>query len=112
MTAYTPEEAAEMLSALAREQGLEVVSTEVVEGDFGWDVPMGNLYVVADHGYADVHERMLAFEKTATRQLGGDCRTGLYYAEIGYDEVPAGQAMIQIDCLPIVVNPTQAGPRP
>jgi hypothetical protein len=111
MTAYTPEEAAEMLSTLAREQGLEVVSSEVVEGDFGWDVPMGNLFVLADRGYGDVHDRMLAMEKAATRQLGEACRTGLYYAEIGYDEIPAGQAMIQIDCLPIAVNPAADGLR-
>jgi hypothetical protein len=54
---------------------------------------------------------MLAFEKAAAHQLGGDCRTGLYYAEIGYDEVPEGQAMIQVDCLPIVIASSGLGNR-
>jgi hypothetical protein len=103
MTDYTPEEAAELLSDLASTQGLEVLSSEVVEGDFGWDVPMANLFVSAKEGYGTVNRRMLAFEKAAMHRLGGECRMGLYYAEIGYDEVPAGQAMIQVDCLPITV---------
>jgi hypothetical protein len=106
MSVYTPEEAAIVLSDLARENGLEVVSAEVIEGDFGWDVPVGNLFVSAPNGYAAVNSRMLAFEDAASHLLGGDCRTGLYYAEIGYDDVPQGQAMIQIDCLPITVTPS------
>ncbi|WP_327211268.1 hypothetical protein [Rhizobium leguminosarum] len=106
MTVYTPEEAAELLSNLAQAHGLEVLSSEVVEGDFGWDVPLANLFVSAKEGYRAVNRRMLAFEKAAMHQLGGDCRTGLYYAEIGYDDVPEGQAMIEVDCLPIVVAPS------
>jgi hypothetical protein len=105
MNIYTPEEAASVLSDLARDHGLEIVSAEVVEGDFGWELPVGNLFVSASDGYATVNRRMLAFEKAASHLLGGDCRTGLYYAEIGYDDVPEGQAMIQIDCLPITVAP-------
>lgn len=105
MSTYTPEEAAALLAQLAVDSGLGVVSSEVVEGDFGWEVPIGNLFVSADAGYKAVNARMLAFEKTAGRRLGGDCRTGLYYAEIGYDDVPAGQALIQIDCLPITITP-------
>lgn len=105
MSTYTPEEAAALLAQLAVESGLEVVYSEVFEGDFGWEAPISNLFVTADAGYEAVSARMASFEKDASRRLGGDFRTGLYYAEIGYDDVPAGQALIQIDCLPITITP-------
>lgn len=108
MDSYTPDEAASILSDLAAAHGLEVLSFEVVEGDFGWDFPIANILVSAANGYNSVNDRMLALEAATPGAFGGECRTGLYFSEIGYDEVPAGQALIQIDCLPFAVLPPPA----
>jgi hypothetical protein len=98
MQTLSESEALAAISELALTSGLEVVNADVERSELMETMPILNVYVSMVSPQR-VHSDMKALEKNINAKWGGSCRTGLYYAEIGYDEVPEGQAQIQIDGL-------------
>lgn len=64
-------------------------------------VPVADVYVeLPSAGASQVHAMMLKAGKSLSLQLGHNVRTGYYSAAIGYDDIPADQAMLEFDDLP------------
>ncbi len=99
MVTYDEETALSAVGTLAKQAGLHVVTSEVERSDLLDTMPIINLFVAmenAEHTYALMNDLARLIDRT----MGGECRAGLYYAEIGYEEVPEGQGHIQLDLLP------------
>jgi hypothetical protein len=114
MQTYDEATATNLIGALAEKCGMTVLETDIERSDLLETMPIVNLHV----DMADPHATfaaMRALEKLINETWGGQCRTGLYYADIGYDEVPHGQGLIQVDLLEFELEKTPrpaAGPRP
>lgn len=109
MVMISEQEALSLLEELATAQGLSVVRSDMERSESLASEGIANLYVEMGDA-AKVHAAMLKLEAAINRTWGGESRTGLYYAGIGYDEVPEGQAQIQIDLLPFSLQPPAPGP--
>lgn len=115
MQIYDEQTAVSEIEALAQQVGLRVVTSNVERSELLETMPIVNLFVAMANPDT-THASMLALEKLINKTWGGACRIGLYFAEIGYDEVPEGQGLIQIDLLEFELEPTQkvapSGPKP
>jgi hypothetical protein len=80
---------------LAATVGLPVIKSEMKECDLG--LPIAHLFVPESGANFRLSQAL-------NQKLSKDVRFGWYSAKIGYEDVPAGQAMIELDCLPLSVQ--------
>lgn len=96
-----------LIEHIARKAGFKIVTLNMERSDLAEEMGVVNLHVTME-----TPERAFTFmqhmEAVINRTWGGEVRTGLYYAAIGYDDVPQGQALIQVDLLPFMVEPKSA----
>lgn len=98
----------EAFNPLLERSGLKVLSTEVKSYDEGVMEIIPNLTIaVSLEGTTSdtIYRTMKGLELAFNKLTKSDIRTGYYDAEIGYDEIPAGVAHIEIDCLPFFLEP-------
>jgi hypothetical protein len=74
--------------------GLKVVSITTKPDDLG--LATSDIFVEKN---ATVYLAMQQLERALTRRTAQGVRLGYYDRAIGYDQVPVGQAMLQVDCL-------------
>lgn len=78
----------------ASKLGLKVVSITTKPDDLG--LATSDIFVEKN---ATVYPAMQRLERALTRRTAQGVRLGYYDRAIGYDQVPVGQAMVQVDCL-------------
>lgn len=100
---YDEETALSAVETLAKQTGLQIVTSDIERSDLLDTMPIVNLFVIMDNP-GRTFASMNDLSRSIDRNLGGKCRVGLYYAAIGYDEVPEGQGHIQIDILPFELS--------
>lgn len=72
------------------------------------EVPIADAYVfLPPEGAESINAKMHAAARSLSLQLGYAVRAGYYSAAIGYDDVPAGQAMLEFDDFPFALDPIQ-----
>jgi len=99
------------LAPFLAEAGIVQVSVEVRP----YDEPPFDTHPVADVTFSldgtspeDAVRRMKALERAIGKAHGCSVRTGYYGREEGYDDIPDGHAMIEIDQLPFTLDRTSA----
>lgn len=103
----------EVFTPMLEQSGLKVLSTKVksVDDDFMAELP--NLTIMVSLDGTDPQDVFLAMKKLESKfnkETKSEIRTGYYDAEIGYDEIPTGQAQIEIDCLPFFLDVKPSAP--
>lgn len=105
----TAEEIEEVLAPHLASAGISPLTVAVAPVDeppFD-DIPSARVYVsLEDMTSEEVHAAAMRFEEAFNRTFGCDVRTGYYSSELGYDDIPEGQAMIEIDMLPFTLSLT------
>lgn len=69
-------------------------------------LPVADVFVQLGGARRDLVADMGRAAKAMSMAFGCEVRAGYYDAAIGYDDVPAGQAMLEFDGLPFVLDPT------
>lgn len=103
----------EVFTPMLEQSGLTVLSTEVKSVDDDIMAELPNLTIMVSlEGTSpqDVFLVMKKLESKFNKETKSEIRTGYYDAEIGYDEIPAGQAQIDIDCLPFFLDAEPSTP--
>jgi hypothetical protein len=78
----------------ATKLGLKVVSITTNPDELGFAT--SDIFVEKN---ATVYPAMQKLERVLIRRTAQGVRMGYYDRTIGYDQVPVGQAMLQVDCL-------------
>lgn len=106
MESKTAAEIAEALAPCIAAAGLVPISVEAKPGG----EPPFDAFAVVDvlvglegTSAEEVYRKTRALERSINRAFGCGSRTGYYGAEDGCDDVPAGQALVQIDLLPFTL---------
>ncbi len=94
-----------IVSGICQAAGLEVIRLQFRNSDLG--IAEADVFVSCTDAKA-VYGKMRVAEKALTRHFAEGIRGGYYDAAIGYDDVPAGQAMLQFDCFPFSLDPAPA----
>jgi len=108
MHSLDAEQIKERILPLIEKAGIVPVASEVVPYDEPpFDTtPVANVYVSLDGASEDaVHTAMLNAERIMSKAFGASVRSGYYSHELGHDDIPEGQAMLQFDCLPFSLKP-------
>jgi len=108
MNSLDAEQIKERILPLIEKAGIVPVSSEVVPYDEPpFDTtPVFNVYVsLAGTSEDAVHAAMLDAERIMSKRFGESVRSGYYSHELGHDDIPQGQAMLQFDCLPFGLKP-------
>lgn len=110
MKSLTEEQILETFEPMLTASGLKVISQAVTTEDAPFDeIPNVQIRVSLDGVEPKaVFEKMLEISRAYTREYGRDIRGGFYSAEIGYDEIPEGQAELNFDDLPWALDKSVA----
>jgi len=111
MNILDAEQIQERLAPHLAAAGIVPLSMEVVPYDEPpFDtVPVVNVYVsLAGATPQEVHAAMLKAGKVMSKAFGETIDTGYYSPEIGYDDIPAGQAMLEFGGFPFSLAPSRS----
>ena len=111
----SPEDIAARIRPHLEAAGLLIVKIDVEPYEPGVfeEIPVANVYVdLVTLGADEVYKRMTLANRAMNRAFGHNVDSGYYSAAIGYEDIPADQAMLEFGDLPFCLDPPAPGPRP
>lgn len=114
MKSMTAAEIEEYFGPFVQDKGLSVLSVKaepVDEPPFD-EIPLVNVRVSLEGTTTkEVFEVMESIGSALSGDLRDGVRTGLYYRDLGYEDIPVGEALLQFDNLNIQLKPEAAAPK-